>query len=228
MSMVEMSLSDCDSDEPNQCEMLIDDVDNWLPEPDSYDADCSIARKLGEENSPTIASNSHEKRTFSLVSTNCRPKMPSSVASASPVPAYHMTQPNSSDHYPFDSSIWKRQPGDTNLTPITLCLTATKGKAVSGDSVSSCDLKKNSKVGSTEVGASLEFQQSVLSSLFKTKKKSGRKPKMHLCQICQSQFPYKKELIRHLVSDHSINKSKSVLYKRLAKGKNELTRLYKH
>jgi hypothetical protein len=226
--MVEMSLSDCDPDEPNQCEMLSDEVDNWLPGPDSYDSDCSIACKLGEETSPAIASNSHEKRTFSLVSTSRGTKIPSSVASASPVPAYHMAPPNSSDHCPFDTSIWKKQLGNTNSTPITLCLTAAKDGTVSGDSAGSCDLKKNSQIGSTEVGASLEFQQSVLSSFFKTKKKSGRKPNLHLCHICQSRFPYKKELIRHLVSDHNIHKSKSVLYKRLAQGKSELTRLYGH
>lgn len=228
MSMVEMSLSDCDSGEPNQCEMLSDEVDNWLTWPDSYDSDCSIARKLGEETSPAIASNSHEKCTFSLVSTNCGPKVPSSVASANPVPAYHLASPNSSDHCTFNTSIWKKQLGNTDSNPITLCLTATKDEAVSGDSAGSCDIKKDSQIANTEVGASLEFQQSVLSSFFKTKKKSGRKPNLHLCHICQSRFPYKKELIRHLVSDHSIHKSKSLLYKRLAKGNDELTRLYEH
>jgi len=58
------------------------------------------------------------------------------------------------------------------------------------------------------------------------KKKTGRKPSPMCCFLCPSVLPYKCTLITHLQTVHAINRSQSLMYKRVNQGGAEIRRLY--
>ena len=58
------------------------------------------------------------------------------------------------------------------------------------------------------------------------KAKTGRKPEKFVCFLCQTVFPYKKNLIRHFQADHGIGRCQSLLYKRLRQGEELFKKLY--
>ena len=58
------------------------------------------------------------------------------------------------------------------------------------------------------------------------KAKTGRKPSKHECFICFTVLGYKVELIQHLQTAHNLNKSQSLLYKRINQGPATMRRLY--
>lgn len=55
-------------------------------------------------------------------------------------------------------------------------------------------------------------------------RKTGRKPEHYCCSLCESEFPYKRTLIRHMQQDHAVQRCQSVLYKRLKQGGNYFDR----
>lgn len=58
------------------------------------------------------------------------------------------------------------------------------------------------------------------------KKKTGRKPSTFSCFLCPKVLPYKYALISHLQTEHAINRSQSLMYKRVNQGGDEIRRLY--
>lgn len=58
------------------------------------------------------------------------------------------------------------------------------------------------------------------------KKKTGRKPTPLTCFLCPSVLPYKCTLIKHLQTVHHINRSESLMYKRVNQGGEEIKRRY--
>ena len=62
--------------------------------------------------------------------------------------------------------------------------------------------------------------------VFRTKAKTGRKPKNYECFKCHMNLPYKRNLIYHLRDEHHIYRSQSLLYKRLNQDPAEMKRLY--
>lgn len=58
------------------------------------------------------------------------------------------------------------------------------------------------------------------------KAKTGRKPLKYECFLCSSVMGYKVELIQHLQTSHHLNKSQSLLYKRINQGPEAMRRLY--
>jgi hypothetical protein len=58
------------------------------------------------------------------------------------------------------------------------------------------------------------------------KKKTGRKPTPLTCFLCPSVLPYKCTLIKHLQTVHHINRSESLMYKRVNQGGDVIKRLY--
>jgi len=60
----------------------------------------------------------------------------------------------------------------------------------------------------------------------KPKSKTGRKPQNHECFVCSAVLPYKFQLIQHFQVCHQVNKSQSLLYKRLNQSPEAMRRLY--
>lgn len=58
------------------------------------------------------------------------------------------------------------------------------------------------------------------------KKKTGRKPTPLTCFLCPNVLPYKCALILHLQTVHHINRSQSLMYKRVNQGGEEIKRRY--
>ncbi len=58
------------------------------------------------------------------------------------------------------------------------------------------------------------------------KAKTGRKPLKYECFLCAAAVGYKVELIQHLQTSHNLNKSQSLLYKRINQGPATMRRLY--
>ena len=58
------------------------------------------------------------------------------------------------------------------------------------------------------------------------KAKTGRKPKLYECFACFEAFAYKVELIEHFQAWHKVNKSRSLLYKRINEGEEAMRKLY--
>ena len=59
-----------------------------------------------------------------------------------------------------------------------------------------------------------------------TKKKTGRKPSLLTCFLCPSILPYKCTLILHLQTVHHIDRSQSLMYKRVNQGGEDFKRRY--
>lgn len=60
----------------------------------------------------------------------------------------------------------------------------------------------------------------------KPKAKTGRKPKSYPCAICPAVLPYKVSYIQHLQTCHQVNRSLSLLYKRVNQSPETLRKLY--
>ena len=60
----------------------------------------------------------------------------------------------------------------------------------------------------------------------KPRAKTGRKPTRHECFVCSAVLPYKFQLIQHFQVCHQVNKSQSLLYKRINQGAENMRRLY--
>ena len=56
--------------------------------------------------------------------------------------------------------------------------------------------------------------------------KTGRKPNPCRCFLCFVTLPYKRNLIAHLKGSHGIERSQSLMYKRINQGEEEMKRLY--
>lgn len=56
--------------------------------------------------------------------------------------------------------------------------------------------------------------------------KTGRKPASHFCFLCKEVFAYKGELVHHFRTYHQLDRSQSVLYKRIKQGEEEMRRMY--
>ena len=67
----------------------------------------------------------------------------------------------------------------------------------------------------------VDFSNSV-----RLKGKTGRKPKNYECFLCPEVLPYKVTLIHHYQTCHQINRSQSVLYKRVNQSPETMKRLY--
>lgn len=60
----------------------------------------------------------------------------------------------------------------------------------------------------------------------KKKGKAGKKPVPCVCFLCDEVLPYRIRLIEHLKKVHGIERSQSLMYKRLNQGEEEIKRLY--
>lgn len=60
----------------------------------------------------------------------------------------------------------------------------------------------------------------------KKKGKAGKKPVPCVCFLCEEVLPYRIRLIAHLKKVHGIERSQSLMYKRLNQGEEEIKRLY--
>lgn len=60
------------------------------------------------------------------------------------------------------------------------------------------------------------------------KAKPGRKPKSYHCAICPGVFPYKVTYIVHLQTCHQVERSQSLLYKKVRESPERLRKLLKH
>ena len=58
------------------------------------------------------------------------------------------------------------------------------------------------------------------------KAKTGRKPIPHPCFLCHAVLSYKGELVRHFQVCHELDKSQSVLYKRINQGEEAMRKMY--
>ena len=58
------------------------------------------------------------------------------------------------------------------------------------------------------------------------KAKTGRKPQNHECFVCSAVLPYKFQLIQHFQVCHDVQKSQSLLYKRVNQSPEAMRRLY--
>jgi len=58
------------------------------------------------------------------------------------------------------------------------------------------------------------------------KAKTGRKPMQHPCFLCHAVLSYKGELVRHFQVCHELDKSQSVLYKRINQGEEAMRKMY--
>ena len=59
------------------------------------------------------------------------------------------------------------------------------------------------------------------------KAKTGRKPQIYECFICHEVHPYKVSLIQHFQAVHNIQRSQSLLYKRVNQSPESMKRLYR-
>ena len=200
-----------DLDRGQLCETCVEDVDSWFAEPEPRDSGSLASLKIDQEKRTAASAASHEKRTFSHDCAIDGPEKPSCSAPPDLFPTNSFELPIDSTLQQSKSLTWKPLLAETDQS-------STSFGIVCEANSDSRDLNKDLQPSRTDIGASLEFQRSVIASLFKPKKKPGRKPNVQICYICQATFPYKKELITHLGSDHGIQRSRSVLYKRLQKG----------
>ena len=203
-----------------ECDACLRCVESWLAGSDSRGVEPLLGHKIDQK--PQSPVDLQDTCSNSQVST------PSGFEVTSPSTPNHSavqrTQSNQPSLGRLQPLIWKSVFTEKHLNhteAVTLSGSSAGLEATIGLSgVSMEDLQSSS------IGASLEFQRTVLSPLLQPRKKTGRKPQSHACYICAVPFPYKKELIKHLVTDHNLQRSTSLLYKRLNAGKKELQRLY--
>lgn len=210
---------DSDGFEPCGCGACVQCVDSWLVGSDSRGLTPFSSHKIDQ--SPQSSVDFQDKCLNSQVSTPFRSEATSPSTPNLSVVSEQQVQSNKPHLGQLEFPIWKSIVTDN---PLNLAESEALPRVTT-----ELIVPTGSSEGTEEprsLGASLDFQRTVISCLFRPRKKTGRKPRSYDCYICAVTFAYKKELIKHLVADHNLQKSRSQLYKGLSAGKKELQRLY--
>ena len=128
----------------------------------------------------------------------------------------------------YTTSIGDRELNTPNVVPKLSCPLIRKVTDMGNDPISPADISTNCDTASSTAPSQPPDQTVSHKQTNKGKKKgkAGKKPVPCVCFLCQDVLPYRIRLIAHLKKVHGIERSQSLMYKRLNQGEEEIKRLY--